>query len=117
MYGDAAMKDAVLKLFAVTTILAVPSCIYLVETSPRTIERRRLEAAKVEEDKLPRKVNEANGCEVWAFKPGDRWLYFTRCAARTETVNSWDVCRSVQQGKTTRTECTPHSLRITQELN
>lgn len=64
------MKDAVLKLFAVTTILAVPSCIYLAETSPRTIERRRLEAAKVEEDKLPRKVNEANGCEVWPSSLG-----------------------------------------------
>lgn len=110
------MRDAVLKLFLLFAFLVIPSCIYLVETSPETVERRRQEAAKVESEKLPRKVNEANGCEVWAFKPGDRWLYFTRCATRTETVNSWDVCRSVQQGKTTRTECTPNSLRITQEL-
>jgi hypothetical protein len=64
---------------------------------------------------LPRKVNEANGCEVWAFKPADRWLYFTRCGAKTETTNAWNECRSVTTGKTTRTECTPRSAVITQE--
>ena len=72
-------------------------------------------AAQIEQDKLPRKTSEANGCEVWAFKPADRWLYFTRCDARTETTNSWEVCRSVNQGKSTRTECTPHSTVVTQE--
>ena len=72
-------------------------------------------AAQIEQDKLPRKTSEANGCEVWAFKPADRWLYFTRCDARTETTNSWEVCRSVSQGKYTRTECKPHSTAVTQE--
>ena len=71
--------------------------------------------AQIEQDKLPRKISEANGCEVWAFKPEDHWLYFTRCDARTETTNSWEVCRSVNQGKSTRTECTPHSTVVTQE--
>ena len=76
---------------------------------------RAQRAAQVEQDKLPRKTSEAHGCEVWAFKPADRWLYFTRCDARTETTNTWDVCRSVTQGKTTRTECTPHSTVVSQE--
>ena len=72
-------------------------------------------AAQIEQDKLPRKMSEANGCEVWAFKPADRWLYFTRCDARTETTNSWEVCRSVSQGKSTRTESKPHSTAVTQK--
>lgn len=73
------------------------------------------QVAQVEADKLPRKTSEANGCEVWAFKPADRWLYFARCGNRTETVNTWKTCRQVQSGKTTRTECTDHSMPITQE--
>ena len=79
-------------------------------------ERRDAERAKqAAEDAKPRKVSEANGCEVWAFKPGSRWQYFTRCGAATQTTNTWDECRSVTSGKTTRQECTPHSLTITQE--
>ncbi|WP_304349986.1 hypothetical protein [Comamonas testosteroni] len=67
------------------------------------------------EDRKPRKVSEANGCEVWAFNPGGRWQYFTRCGAATQTTNTWEECRSVTSGKTTRQECTPHRLTITQE--
>jgi len=79
-------------------------------------ERREAERAKqAAEDAKPRKVSEANGCEVWAFNPGGRWQYFTRCGAATQTTNTWEECRSVQSGKTTRTECTPHSLNVTQE--
>lgn len=110
------MVEKLLTALLICLIVGVPSCIYRHETSPETIEARAREVAKIEAEKLPRKVNEANGCEVWAFKPGDRWLYFTRCATKTETVNTWDVCRSVQQGKTNRTVCDPHSLRITQEV-
>ena len=91
------------------------SFIHWYEHKPETVARRAAEAASVEAEKLPRKVNEANGCEVWAFKPSGRWLYFTRCGAKTETTNAWDECRSVQSGKTTRTVCTPHSAVITQE--
>lgn len=77
---------------------------------------RAASVAKREADKLPRKYREADGCEVWTFKPGDRWLYFTRCGTdKTETINTWDECRSVASGKTTRQECTPHSMNITQE--
>ena len=85
------------------------------EHRPETVANRAADAARIEDEKKPRKVNDANGCEVWDFKPADRWLYFTRCSARTETTNTWDVCHSVSQGKTTRTECTPHSTVITQE--
>jgi len=49
----------------------------------------------------PRKISSADGCTVYAFKPQERWLYFTKCEmAETTTQNSY----SVQYGKTTRTE-------------
>lgn len=77
---------------------------------------REAERAKqAAEDAKPRKVSEANGCEVWTFKPGDRWQYFTRCGSATQTTNTWEECRSVTSGKTTRTECTPRSAIVTQE--
>jgi hypothetical protein len=86
------------------------------ESRPETIQTRKEEAKARADEKLPRKVNEANGCEVWAFKPADRWLYFTRCgASNTETVNTWDECRTVQSGKTTRQECTPKNMAIAQQ--
>lgn len=80
----------------------------------RAAERKAEEHQRLE-DRKPRKVSEANGCEVWAFKPGDRWQYFTRCGAVTQTTNVWEECRSVTSGKTTRQECTPHSMTVTQE--
>jgi hypothetical protein len=91
------------------------SVIYWDINSETRIAERKAEADQKEADKRPRKVNEANGCEVWAFKPTDRWLYFSRCANdKTSTINTWDECRSVNSGKVSRTECTPHSLTITQ---
>lgn len=85
------------------------------EQTPGRVAAREAEAARIAAERLPRKVNEAGGCEVWAFKPADRWLYFTRCGTKTETVTTWDQCRSVQQGKTSQTVCTPHSATIPQE--
>lgn len=101
-------------------ILAVPAFIAWDVFHPDNVaareKREAASLAKREADKLPRKYREANGCEVWTFKPGDRWLYFTRCGAdKTETINTWDECRSVTSGKTTRQECTPHSMSIKQE--
>lgn len=107
------MKSILIAL--VLSVVGLMSIIHWSENRPETIARRNAEAAQVEEAKKPRKVNEANGCEVWAFKPADRWLYFTRCGAKTETTNAWQECRSVISGKTTRTECTPRSTVITQE--
>ena len=78
--------------------------------------KRKAEAEQKANDAKPRKVSEANGCEVWAFNPGSRWQYFTRCGAATQTTNTWEECRSVTSGKSTRQECTPHSATITQEL-
>lgn len=75
------------------------------ESRPETIQTRKEEAKARADEKLPRKVNEA-----------DRWLYFTRCgASSTETVNTWDECRTVQSGKTTRQECTPKNMAIAQQ--
>lgn len=85
------------------------------ENRPEAVAQRAAEAARIAAERLPRKVNEANGCEVWAFKPADRWLYFTRCGAKTETTTAWEECRQVNQGKSNRTECTPHSAVITQD--
>ena len=102
-------------LLAVAVGALPVSCVVWYEGRPETIAERQAEATKKAQDKLPRKVNQANGCEVWAFKPTDRWLYFTRCGAATETTNTWDECRTVSQGKTTRTECTPKSAVIAQQ--
>lgn len=88
---------------------AFPSCIYWAEFSEGAQERKAQQAEQVQRDKLPRKVNDSEGCEVWAFKPNDRWLYFTKCGnARTETKNTWEECR--QSGKT-RT-CTNQEMAI-----
>ena len=47
----------------------------------------------------PRKVSSADGCTVYAFKPSDRWLYFTKCEnAEATTHNEWTV--STGSGKT-----------------
>lgn len=91
-------------------------CTYHMEFSPEADVRRAERDRQHAENKLPRKVNDAGGCEVWAFNPtGDgRWLYFTKCgSAKTDTKNEWEECRSVLVGKTTRQECTPHSMSIT----
>ncbi|WP_423457997.1 hypothetical protein [Ottowia sp. VDI28] len=82
---------------------------------PETVAQRKADADRIAAERLPRKVNEANGCEVWAFKPGDRWLYFTRCGAKTETTNAWNECHTRTAGKVTSTVCTPKTAVITQE--
>jgi len=65
------------------------------------------ELAKIEEAKkaqqvsevTPRKVSSADGCTVYAFRPSDRWLYFTKCDnAQTTTQNQWTV--NTGSGKT-----------------
>ena len=114
------MRDVLNLVGAVLLVVALPvlgikKCTDWFDQRPETIARKAAEAERIAAERLPRKVNEANGCEVWAFKPSDRWLYFTRCATKTETVNTWDLCRSVTSGKTTRTECTPQSMAVTQE--
>ena len=80
----------------------------------RESKRKAGEQQKIE-DERPRKISEANGCEVWAFNPGARWQYFTRCGSSTQTTNTWEECRTVMVGKLSRTECTPHSSTVTQE--
>lgn len=66
----------------------------------KAIEARQ--AAEKEAAKVPRIVSRsADGCDVYAFNPGDRWRYFTRCGAQTTTDNSYTVTK--QSGKTTTT--------------
>lgn len=59
-------------------------------------------AAEKEAAKVPRIVSRSgDGCDVYAFNPGDRWRYFTRCGTQTTTDNSYTVTK--QSGKTTTT--------------
>lgn len=107
------LVKAIRALFKWTIVLAIcaalPTCVYFTEFSEGAQVRKAQEAEQTQRDKLPRKVNDSEGCEVWAFKPNDRWLYFTKCgSARTETKNTWEECR--QSGKT-RT-CTNQEMAI-----
>lgn len=108
-----------IELLIVAGILGILSTIVYDVFSDSGKERRAAQEKehqdKINADRQPRKVSEANGCEVWAFKPGERWQYFTRCGAATQTTNVWEECRTVSMGKTTRQECTPHSVTFTQE--
>lgn len=66
-----------------------------------TAERDRQQQAQRVADAKPRPVSSsADGCTVYAFKPQDRWLYFTRCSgAQTTTTNVHQDCH--RQGKST----------------
>lgn len=61
-------------------------------------ERRAKEAEELAEKvkvwKVPYKISEADGCEVYTFNPdGLRWRYFTKCgSATTTTDNTWVEC-------------------------
>jgi hypothetical protein len=75
--------------------------------TPDSLERDRVKAqaeqAQRQAEATPRKVSEADGCTVYAFKPQDRWLYFTKCVnAETTTQNQ----HTVRSGKSSRTETT-----------
>lgn len=116
-------KGLTLLKFIMCAAVFAPLALLFYEIFSDDSKERRASAEKAKqaqalEDSKPRKVSEANGCEVWAFKPGARWQYFTRCdTATTHTINTWEECRSVSSGKTTRQECTPHSTTVTQEPN
>ena len=113
------MVEILLVAAATGALIWVTSCAFSPEAQAERVAKevaeQKVKEAKRVEDAKPRKVSEANGCEVWAFKPHGRWQYFTRCGSATETTNVWEECRSVSSGKTTRTECTPHSMTVTQE--
>ena len=73
--------------------------------TPQSLAEDALKGQKKEAQRIaeitPRKVSEANGCTVYAFKPSDRWLYFTKCAnSETTTQNQY----TVRSGKTSHTE-------------
>lgn len=59
-------------------------------------ERAAEEAAKVAQrraNETPHVVREADGCNVYAFKSGERWHYFTRCPnAHTVTDTAYEHC-------------------------
>lgn len=65
--------------------------------------------AAEEAAKVPRIVSRStDGCAVYAFNPGDRWRYFTRCGTQTTTDNSYTVTR--RSGKTSTTETVEDSI-------
>jgi hypothetical protein len=70
-----------------------------IESSRREVDAQR-QAQRVADAK-PRPVSRSDdGCVVYAFKPQDRWLYFTRCSgAQTTTTNVHQDCH--RQGKST----------------
>lgn len=57
-------------------------------------EREQQEKAQRVSDAKPRPVSRSDdGCTVYAFKPQDRWLYFTRCDGKqTATTNVHQEC-------------------------
>lgn len=115
--------DVAKRITKILVIIAIPSFVLRMcytevwseEARQRHAQRERDAQQTAYEQSLPRKIREANGCEVWAFKPGPRWLYFTRCGQdQTETMNRWEVCKSVTQGKQTRQECHEEAMSIEQ---
>lgn len=76
------------------------SWLFFGEQTESRKEWDRAEAAREEAERQPRVIREADGCKVYAFKAGDRWHYFTRCANQTTTDSSY----TVRSGKTSRTE-------------
>ena len=89
----------------VVLVLACISAAYFAWDTPESLAREAETKEKERQQRIaevtPRRISEADGCTVYAFKPSDRWLYFTKCAnAETTTSNAY----SVPSGKTTRTE-------------
>lgn len=90
--------------YAVAWLMAICAgfFIYFAEDiAASTAERDRQQQAQRVADAKPRPVSSsADGCTVYAFKPQDRWLYFTRCSgAQTTTTNVHQDCH--RQGKST----------------
>ena len=52
-------------------------------------------------------------CTLYRFTDMGYPRYYAKC--EKEATVSWEVCRSVSQEKSTRTECTPHSTVVTHE--
>lgn len=96
-------------LWLIVSLLAVFG-VYSCATSEWFKESLRKEAqesaAEARRLRTPRLVSEADGCKVYTFNPGDRWHYFTRCAAQTTTDTSYERCSGSGKHKTceTRTE-------------
>ncbi|MDW3683928.1 hypothetical protein RA280_19700 [Cupriavidus sp. CV2] len=90
-------------LCVVGALFALVLVIVSIERSDWMKEERAAEVAQRRADAKPRLVSDgADGCKVYAFKPGERWLYFTSCPQRlTSTTNEWTVTTGA--GKTSRT--------------
>lgn len=93
-------------LCVVAALGALVSFIVMIERSDWAKAERAAEAAQRRADAKPRLVSDgADGCKVYAFKPGDRWLYFTSCPQRlTSTTNEWAVTTGAGKNAQTRTE-------------
>lgn len=91
-------------------LVALVLFIVSIERSDWAKAERAAEAAQRAADAKPRLVSSgADGCKVYAFRPGDRWLYFTRCPqSQTSTSNEWTVTTGA--GKTARTHTESMSI-------
>lgn len=61
------------------------------EAVKRVDDRERACIEERRQERTPRFYADApDGCKVYTFKPGDRWLYFTRCPnSKTSTETTW----------------------------
>ena len=85
----------------------------LAEVNAKQEEEFAKRAAEAAIRAKPRIVTRSDdGCDVYAFNLGDRWRYFTRCATKTTTDNSYESSNgrfttTIKDSITTETVETP----------
>jgi uncharacterized protein (DUF2252 family) len=79
-----------------TAAVAIVVGVYGNDIEAARVERDQQQQAQRAADAKPRPVSRSDdGCVVYAFKPQDRWLYFTRCEGKqTTTTNVHQECTS-----------------------
>jgi hypothetical protein len=96
-------------IIGLALIAAIAGGIYACTESDWNKAAEARTAAEKEAAKVPRiTARSADGCDVYAFNPGDRWRYFTRCGAQTTTDNSYTA--TTTSGKTTTTKTVDDSI-------
>lgn len=71
--------------FLILCLTGVVSC----QQSDWSKERDRQVEIQRKEDEKPRIVRSVDDCNVYAFKVGDRWHYFTKCGKTTTTETTY----------------------------
>lgn len=92
-------------LWPLLCVFLFVGCGVLTWTTPEQEAKATAEdAARHIEEITPRKVSSNYGCTVYAFKPQDRWLYFTKCGDEVTTQNAYTVSSGSGKTKSTHTE-------------